>query len=111
MHARTGATLEPFGDGTGSVVYYDLEEREEKTVIEGVRDFVLAAKGDKILAVHRRLFADDQPRYFTGVIDGVMIFERALTEADFVPPTGGYKVVTEWEDSGTNSTSVRLPKD
>ena len=26
-------------------------------------------KGDKILAVHRRLFREDQPRYFTGVVD------------------------------------------
>lgn len=26
--------------------------------------------GDKVLVAHRRLFADDQPRFFVGVVDG-----------------------------------------
>jgi tricorn protease len=46
---RTGSTARPFGAGDGDVVFYDLEEREEKTVISGVGDFRLAAGGDKLL--------------------------------------------------------------
>ena len=30
---------------------------------------MILEKGDKILSVHRRLFAEDQPRYFTGVVE------------------------------------------
>ena len=30
---------------------------------------MILAKGDKILAAHRRLFAEDQPRFFTGEVE------------------------------------------
>ncbi len=47
---RTGETLNPFGANSGDVVYFDLEEREEKTVLEEVDGFELAAGGEKLLA-------------------------------------------------------------
>jgi hypothetical protein len=31
---------------------------------------MLLSQGSKILACHRRLFADDSPRYFFGVVEG-----------------------------------------
>jgi tricorn protease len=37
------------GDGTGALVYYDLEKREEKTIVADVDDYVLAAKGEALL--------------------------------------------------------------
>jgi len=43
---RTGA---PQGE-KGELVYYDLKERKEETVIEGIDDFLLSADGKKVLA-------------------------------------------------------------
>lgn len=54
---RTGAADGPFGGREGDVVYYDLEEREEKTVIAGVGDFRVAAGGEKILVNKNSSFA------------------------------------------------------
>ena len=35
-------------------------------------------EGDKVLIVHRRLFAEDAARYFVGVVDG---YENGITKA------------------------------
>ena len=41
---------------------------------------MILEKGDKILAAHRRLFAEDQPRFFTG--------EVVETQGDVIAATG-----------------------
>src|SRR5947209_19105739 len=40
-------------DEKSTLVYYDLEKREDKTILEDVDGAILAAKGEKIL-VHRK---------------------------------------------------------
>ena len=42
---NTGST-----DKEGSLKYYDIEKREEKTIIEGIADYILSANTKKILA-------------------------------------------------------------
>ena len=54
---RTGTTGEPFGTPTGEIVLYDLEKREEKTVIGEADSFELAAGGEKILVHHDQAYA------------------------------------------------------
>ncbi len=49
---RTGS-----GDDKSPVVYYDLEEREEKTVLEDVNGFLVSHDGKKLLARNQRRFA------------------------------------------------------
>ncbi|NJL29884.1 MAG: peptidase S41 [Thermoanaerobaculia bacterium] len=46
---RTGTRSIDDDDRSGDVVLYDLEKREEKTIVEGVDGFALAAGGDKLL--------------------------------------------------------------
>ena len=54
---RTGSTDEPFGSNVGEIVYYDLEEREEKTVVEEADYFEPAAEGEKLLVHNEDTFA------------------------------------------------------
>ena len=50
-HPRTGA-----GEGPTSLVWYDLEEREEKTVIGDLDGYAVSADGQKILVLaHKKL--------------------------------------------------------
>ncbi len=47
---RTGAADgEPFAPAAGAIVFYDLEEREEKTVLAEADGYALAAGGEKLL--------------------------------------------------------------
>ncbi len=54
---RTGTTDEPFGASTGEIVFYDLEEREEKTVVGEADGFEVTTKGDKVLFSHDGSYA------------------------------------------------------
>jgi tricorn protease len=54
---RAGAGDGPFGDDPGDLVFYDLEAREEKTVLAGVDEYVLAAGGGKVLVRRGEDFA------------------------------------------------------
>ncbi len=54
---RTGASDQPFGATAGEIVYYDLEEREEKTVLKEADYFEVAAEGKKAFVSHERSFA------------------------------------------------------
>jgi len=45
---RTPAGARKPGEPSGTLLYYDLKEREEKTVLDGIDSFVLSAKGKKI---------------------------------------------------------------
>jgi len=49
---RTGS-----GDEQAAIVYFDLEEREEKTIIDDADDFVLSASGSKLLVRNRNQLA------------------------------------------------------
>lgn len=44
------------GEPSGTLLYYDLKEREEKTVLDGIDSFVLSAKGKKILYKSRSTY-------------------------------------------------------
>jgi len=55
--AGAGDGAGPFGGGPGDLVFYELEAREEKTVLEGVDEYVLAAGGDKVLVRRGEDFA------------------------------------------------------
>lgn len=46
---RSGATDGPFPDGGGTLQIYDLEEREEQTVLAGVEGYAVAAGGERLL--------------------------------------------------------------
>ncbi|HXV77502.1 MAG TPA: PDZ domain-containing protein [Candidatus Polarisedimenticolaceae bacterium] len=50
---RTGADEE----APSPIVYYDLEEREEKTILEDADDFAISADDEKMLVVHEEKFA------------------------------------------------------
>ena len=54
---RAGAT-----DEKSTLVYYDFEKREEKTVLDDVDDAVLAAKGEKILVRRKTEYAIIEPK-------------------------------------------------
>ena len=54
---RTGTVDEPFGATTGEIVLYDLEEREEKTVVGKADSFEVAAKGKKVIVNHEGSYA------------------------------------------------------
>lgn len=41
------------GGGPGSLVYYDIKDREEKTIIDGVGDYFVSANGKSILVSSR----------------------------------------------------------
>jgi tricorn protease len=49
---RTGS-----GEEKSPLVYYDLKEREEKTVLDDVTDYQIAAGGEKILVLHKKTLA------------------------------------------------------
>lgn len=54
-HPRTGS---PRGDAAPQpVVYYDLEAREEKTVLDDATTFLVTADGKKMLAMHQGRYA------------------------------------------------------
>ena len=53
---RTGSA-----DEKSPLVYYDLDEREEKTVLGDVDDYVFSADGKKILVVAKKTFAIVEP--------------------------------------------------
>ena len=44
-------------DRTGSIKYYDIDKREEKTIIDGVDDYTLSANGKKILVTKSGTYA------------------------------------------------------
>ncbi len=50
---RTGAPAQ----AKGAIVYFDLKERKEETVIDGVDDFLLSADGNKLLVRKDETFA------------------------------------------------------
>ena len=50
------------GDEEAPVVFYDLEEREEKTVLEDADGFLLSANGEKLLVRHDGQFAIVEPK-------------------------------------------------
>ncbi len=50
---RTGSA----DDAKATLVYYDLEEREEKTILEGVDQYQLSADGEHLLVGQERKFA------------------------------------------------------
>jgi tricorn protease len=50
------------GDEKGTLVYYDLEKREDKTILEDVDDSVLAAKGEKLLVRRKNEYAIIEPK-------------------------------------------------
>ncbi len=54
---RTGSTDQPFGATVGEIVFYDLEEREETTILDKAGSFEVAAKGEKILARQEGVYA------------------------------------------------------
>jgi tricorn protease len=49
-------------DEKSKLVYYDLEKREEKTIIDDVDDAILAAKGGKLLVRRKTDFAIIEPK-------------------------------------------------
>lgn len=54
---RTGAKPRSDQNATGTIAFYDLEKREEKTIVDDVEGFVLAAGGKKILVRKQEEFA------------------------------------------------------
>ena len=54
---RTGS-----GDEKSALVYYDLEKREEKTILDDVDGAMLAAKGDKLLVRRKTDYAIIEPK-------------------------------------------------
>jgi len=52
-HARTGEAR----GARNPVVYYDLQEREEKTILADANTFVVSHDGKKLLAVHQAKYA------------------------------------------------------
>src|SRR6266481_9800243 len=45
-----------------TLVYYELEKREEKTILEDVDESILAAKGEKILVRRKNEYAIIEPK-------------------------------------------------
>lgn len=50
------------GEEKGTLHFYDLEKREEKTILDDVDDAVLAAKGEKILVRRKQEYAIIEPK-------------------------------------------------
>ena len=81
------------GEEKSSLVYYDLEKREDKTILEDVDDSVLAAKGEKILVRRKNEYAIIEPKEsqkfekklpISGlemVVDPVAEWQQLFTEA------------------------------
>jgi tricorn protease len=49
------------GESPSTIKYYDIDKREEKTIIAGVDDFILSADGQKLLISHSNSFAIVKP--------------------------------------------------
>src|SRR6185369_4860789 len=76
-----------------NLVYYDLEKREDKTILDDVDDAILAAKGEKILVRRKSECAIIEPKEsqkfekklplssLETVIDPVAEWEQLFTEA------------------------------
>jgi tricorn protease len=81
------------GDEKSTLVYYDLEKREDKTILEDVDDSLLAAKGEKILVRRKSEYAIIEPKEsqkfekklpISGlemVVDPVAEWEQLFTDA------------------------------
>ncbi|HEY5912733.1 MAG TPA: PDZ domain-containing protein [Verrucomicrobiae bacterium] len=54
---RTGS-----GEEKSTLIYFDLEKREEKTVLEDVDEAILAAKGEKLLVRRKNEYAIIEPK-------------------------------------------------
>ncbi len=50
------------GEEKSTLVYYDLEKREDKTILEDVDESILAAKGEKILVRRKSDYAIIEPK-------------------------------------------------
>jgi tricorn protease len=50
------------GEDTSALLYYDLEKREDKTVLENVDDVMLSAKADKMLVRRKGEYAIIEPK-------------------------------------------------
>lgn len=61
--------------------------------------YVFLAPGDKVLLVHRRLFAGDRPRYFVGIVD-------AFNEANGLLRVTGYSLA----EAKTGGNIVKKPE-
>jgi tricorn protease len=80
-------------DEKSTLVFYDLEKREDKTILEDVDDVILAAKGDKMLVRRKTDYAVIEPKEsqkfekklpvgsLETVIDPVAEWEQLFTEA------------------------------
>jgi tricorn protease len=81
------------GEERGPLMYYDLEKREEKTIIDDVDDAVLAAKGEQMLVRRRGEYAIIEPKEgqrfdkkvplnsLTMVVDPVAEWHQLFTDA------------------------------
>ncbi len=81
------------GDEKSTLVFYDLEKREDKTILDDVDDAILAAKGDKILVRRKQDFALIDPKEsqkfdkklslnsMETVVDPVAEWEQLFTES------------------------------
>ncbi len=81
------------GEEKGKLVYYDLEKREDKTILEDVDDALLAAKGDKLLVRRGNDYALVEPKEnqkfekklplsgLETVVDPAAEWEQLFTEA------------------------------
>jgi tricorn protease len=77
----------------GTLLYYDLEKREDKTILDDVDDSILASKGEKMLVRRRAEFAIIEPKEgqkfdkrlpvnsLETVIDPVAEWQQLFTEA------------------------------
>ena len=80
-------------DEHSALMFYDLEKREDKTILEDIDDAILAAKGDKMLARRRNEYAIIEPKEgqrfdkhlpvssLQTVIDPVAEWKQIFTEA------------------------------
>src|SRR6266853_1472249 len=50
------------GEEKGTLVYYELEKREDKTILEDVDESILAAKGEKLLVRRKNEYAIIEPK-------------------------------------------------
>jgi tricorn protease len=87
------------GEEKSTLVYYDLEKREDKTILDDVDDAILAAKGDKILVRRKTEFAIIEPKE-TQKFDKKLALSSMETVVD---------PVAEWEQLFTESW--RLERD
>ena len=81
------------GDEKSTLLYYDLEKREDKTVLEDVDDVILAAKGEKMLVRRKTDYAIIEPKEnqkfekklslssLETMIDPVAEWQQVFTEA------------------------------